>query len=184
MLETDVSKARRSTGFLCVVRVVVAGKNSDGRRFRKPANRGDQRAARADVSQSAAEYDAVLASPTHSRRKEQECRIVFLGDARIKASGIGLEFPRLRRIFWGVDFVSIGPRRLPDGRLSNSALRISGIHAHSASSFSIVVSLISDLVLTIVDTGYKNAQFPVRDALYFTERSHRPLSSYSYKFRA
>src|SRR5258705_5935642 len=35
MLETDVSKARRSTRVFMRVRVVVAGKNSDGRRFRE-----------------------------------------------------------------------------------------------------------------------------------------------------
>jgi len=145
-------------------------KNSTAAAFGKACeNRGDQRARRPDVSHQPLNMDAVLVITNPFTQEEQECRIVFSETQRIKAAHWTRVSSRLPPHFLGVDFV---PRGLAPAACRRSPelipLCVSAVsHAHSASSFSIVVSLISDLVLTIVDTGYKKSQFSVRDGSLF-----------------
>ena len=53
----------------------------------------------------------VLTNP--ETQEEQECRVVFLGDAGDRGQRIGVEFLTPAPRFWGVEFV--------DGALSGSA---------------------------------------------------------------
>jgi len=106
MPEIEVDKVRRSTRVFMRVRVVVAGKNADNRRFREacetvvinahgglmylnqPLNMGSM---------------LVLTNPF--TQEEQESRVVFLGDATDKGQRVGVEFLTPAPHFWGVDFV-------------------------------------------------------------------------------
>src|ERR1700687_3297814 len=106
MLQTEVDKARRSTRVFMRVRVVVAGKNSDGRRFRDACETAVINAhgglIRMDQPLS---MDSILVVTNPFTQEEQECRIVFLGDATDKGQRVGVEFLTPAPLFWGVDFV-------------------------------------------------------------------------------
>jgi hypothetical protein len=120
MLQTDVSKFRRSTRVFMRVRVVVAGKNSDGRRFREACETVviNAHGGLMYLNQPL-NMDAVLVVTNPFTQEEQECRIVFLGDATDKGQRIGLEFLTPAPHFWGVDFVPADwPPPPADGRLS------------------------------------------------------------------
>lgn len=106
MLETDISKIRRSTRVFMRVRVVVAGKNSDGRRFREACETVviNAHGGLMYLNQPL-NMDAILVITNPFTQEEQECRIVFLGDATDKGQRIGLEFLTPAPHFWGVDFV-------------------------------------------------------------------------------
>jgi hypothetical protein len=106
MLETDVSRIRRSTRVFMRVRVVIAGKNSDNRRFREACEtivinaHGGLMYLNQPLN-----MDTVLVITNPFTQEEQECRIVFLGDATDKGQRVGLEFLTPAPHFWGVDFV-------------------------------------------------------------------------------
>jgi hypothetical protein len=106
MPETLSDKARRSTRVFMRVRVVVAGKNSDGRRFREACEtivinaHGGLMYLNQPLN-----MDSILVITNPFTQEEQECRIVFLGDATDKGQRIGLEFLTPAPHFWGVDFV-------------------------------------------------------------------------------
>jgi hypothetical protein len=106
MTETGVSKIRRSTRVFMRVRVVVAGKNSDGRRFREASETVviNAHGGLMYLNQPL-HMDAVLVITNPFTQEEQECRIVFLGDATDKGQRVGLEFLTPAPHFWGVDFV-------------------------------------------------------------------------------
>ena len=106
MLDTNFDKVRRSTRVFMRVRVVVAGKNSDSRRFRSACE---------TIVISAhgclmyldqpLKLDGMLVLTNPFTQEEQECRIVFLGDATDKGQRVGVEFLTPAPHFWGVDFV-------------------------------------------------------------------------------
>ena len=106
MPETDTDKVRRSTRVFMRVRVVVAGKNADGRRFREACEtivinaHGGLMYLNQPLN-----MDAILVVTNPFTQEEQECRIVFLGDATDKGQRVGLEFLTPAPHFWGVDFV-------------------------------------------------------------------------------
>src|SRR6202030_2855315 len=93
MPETDVTKIRRSTRVFMRVRVVVAGKNSDGRRFREACETVviNAHGGLMYLNQPL-NIDAILVITNPFTQEEQECRIVFLGDATDKGQRVGLEF--------------------------------------------------------------------------------------------
>jgi len=144
MLETDVSKARRST------RVFYAcARGCRGKKFRRPPL---SEACETVVINAHGglmylnqplNMDAVLVITKPFTQEEQECRIVFLGDATDKGQRIGLEFLTPAPHFWGVDYRSRGLapaacRRSPE----LIPLCVSAVsHAHSASSFPLGWSL-------------------------------------------
>ena len=106
MAETEFDKVRRSTRVFMRVRVVVAGKNSDGRRFRETCETIviNAHGGLMYLNQPL-HMDAVLVITNPFTQEEQECRIVFLGDATDKGQRVGLEFLTPAPHFWGVDFV-------------------------------------------------------------------------------
>ncbi len=85
--------------------VVAAGKNLDGRKFRESCE---------TIVVSAhggllylgqpVELDAMLVVTNPLTQEEQECRVVYLGEAGEKGQRIGVEFLSPAPRFWGVDF--------------------------------------------------------------------------------
>jgi hypothetical protein len=103
---TDFDKVRRSTRVFMRVRVMVAGKNSDGRRFREACETIVINAHGGLMYlDQPLNMDAILVITNPFTQEEQECRIVFLGDATDKGQRVGLEFLTPAPHFWGVDFV-------------------------------------------------------------------------------
>jgi len=105
MPEIDYAKARRSSRVFMRVRVVAAGKNLDGRKFREACEtivinaHGGLLYLNQPVENSAM---VVLINPF--TQEEQECRVVFLGDTSEKGQRVGVEFLSPAPRFWGVDF--------------------------------------------------------------------------------
>jgi hypothetical protein len=106
MPETDLNKARRSTRVFMRVRVVVAGKNADSRRFREACETIviNAHGGLMYLNQPL-HMDCILVLTNPFTQEEQECRIVFLGDATEKGQRVGVEFLTPAPHFWGVDFV-------------------------------------------------------------------------------
>jgi hypothetical protein len=106
MPETDFNTVRRSTRVFMRVRVVVAGKNSDGRRFREACETVVINAHGGMLClNQPLHMDVMLALTNPFTQEEQECRIVFLGDITEKGQRVGVEFLTPAPHFWGVDFV-------------------------------------------------------------------------------
>lgn len=106
MPENDYSSARRSSRVFMRVRVVVAGKNSDNRRFRETCETIviNAHGGLLYLNQPLA-LNAILVLSNPFTQEEQESRIVFLGEATDKGQRVGLEFLTPAPHFWGVDFV-------------------------------------------------------------------------------
>ena len=106
MPEADFSKARRSTRVFMRVRVVVAGKNCDNRRFREACETIviNAHGGLMYLNQPLA-MDGMVVLTNPFTQEEQECRIVFLGEATDKGQRVGVEFLTPAPHFWGVDFV-------------------------------------------------------------------------------
>jgi hypothetical protein len=106
MPENDYDKARRSTRVFMRVRVVVAGKNSDNRRFREPCETIviNAHGGLMYLNQPLA-MDAMVVLTNPFTQEEQESRVVFLGEATDKGQRVGVEFLTPAPHFWGVDFV-------------------------------------------------------------------------------
>ena len=93
------------------VRVVAAGKNLDGRKFRETCE---------TIVVSAhggllylgqpVEIDVMLVLTNPLTQEEQECRVVYLGEAGEKGQRVGVEFLSPAPRFWGVEFA---PTDLP-----------------------------------------------------------------------
>jgi len=106
MPANDFNAARRSTRVFMRVRVVVAGKNSDNRRFRETCETIviNAHGGLLYLDQPLA-MNAILVLSNPFTQEEQESRIVFLGEATDKGQRVGLEFLTPAPHFWGVDFV-------------------------------------------------------------------------------
>jgi hypothetical protein len=106
MSETEYDKIRRSSRVFMRVRVVVAGKNSDNRRFREACETIviNAHGGLMYLNQPLV-MDAMLVLTNPFTQEEQECRIVYLGDATDKGQRVGVEFLTPAPHFWGVDFV-------------------------------------------------------------------------------
>src|SRR3972149_517628 len=105
-MDTGADKARRSTRRVMRVRVGAAGKNADGRRFREICETIviNAHGGLLYLNQPL-KMHAMLTLANPFTQEEQECRIVFLGDATEKGQRVGLEFLTPAPHFWGVDFV-------------------------------------------------------------------------------
>jgi len=88
------------------VRVVAAGKNADSRRFREACETIviSAHGGLLYLNQPL-ELDLMIVLTNPFTQEEQECRVVFLGDATEKGQRVGLEFLAPSPHFWGVDFV-------------------------------------------------------------------------------
>jgi len=106
MPENDYDTVRRSSRVFMRVRVVVAGKNSDSRRFREACETIviNAHGGLMYVSQPLS-MDAILILTNPFTQEEQESRVVFLGEATDKGQRVGVEFLTPAPHFWGVDFV-------------------------------------------------------------------------------
>jgi len=106
MPESDFDNVRRSTRVFMRVRVVVAGKNSDSRRFREACETIviNAHGGLMYLNQPLA-MDAMLVLTNPFTQEEQESRVVFLGEATDKGQRVGVEFLTPAPHFWGVDFV-------------------------------------------------------------------------------
>lgn len=106
MPQAEFDKSRRSTRVFMRVRVVAAGKNSDNRRFRETCETIviNAHGGLLYLNQPLT-MDTIVVLTNPFTQEEQECRIVFLGDANDKGQRVGLEFLTPAPHFWGVDFV-------------------------------------------------------------------------------
>ena len=100
----SISSERRSTRIFLRVRVVVAGKNTDGRRFREACETIviNAHGGLVYLNQPVA-MDAMLVLANPFTQEEQECRIVYLGEAVEKGQRVGVEFLSPAPHFWGVE---------------------------------------------------------------------------------
>ena len=106
MADANFNNIRRSTRVFMRVRVMIAGVDSDGRRFREACETVliNAHGGLLCLEQSV-RMDAILVLTNPLTQEEQECRVVFLGDATKKGQRVGVEFLTPSPRFWGVDFV-------------------------------------------------------------------------------
>jgi hypothetical protein len=106
MPPTDLDKMRRSTRVFMRVRVLATGKNAQRRRFRETCETIviNAHGGLLYLNQPL-EMDAMVVLTNPFTQEDQECRIVYLGDATDKGQRVGLEFLTPSPHFWGVDFV-------------------------------------------------------------------------------
>ena len=96
---------RRSSRVFMRIRVVVAGKNTQGRKFREACQTIVINAHGALLYlQQEIESGEMLVVSNPFTQEEQECRVVFLGDDGDKGLRVGVEFLSPAPHFWGVDF--------------------------------------------------------------------------------
>lgn len=105
MAEIQYDRTRRSSRVFMRVRVVVAGKNLDGRKFREACETIviNAHGGLLYLNQPL-ENGAMIVLINPFTQDEQECRIVFLGDGGEKGQRIGVEFLSPAPHFWGVEF--------------------------------------------------------------------------------
>ncbi len=105
MPEVNYDKARRSTRVFMRLRVVAAGKNTDGRKFREACETIviNAHGGLLYLNQPL-EDGAMIVLINPFTQEEQECRVAYLGDASEKGQRVGLEFLSPAPHFWGVDF--------------------------------------------------------------------------------
>ncbi len=105
MPETQYEKPRRSSRVFMRVRVVAAGRNLDGRKFREACETIVVNAHGGLIYlNQPLENGAMIVLINPLTQEEQECRVVFMGDAAEKGQRVGLEFLSPAPHFWGVDF--------------------------------------------------------------------------------
>jgi hypothetical protein len=105
MTEVIHETPRRSSRVFMRIRVVAAGKNHQGRKFRETCQTIVINAHGALIylqQEMEMESDIVLSNPF--TQEEQECRVVFLGEEDDKGQRVGVEFLSPSPRFWGVDF--------------------------------------------------------------------------------
>jgi hypothetical protein len=105
MPDSPFEKSRRSSRMFMRVRVVATGKNLEGRKFREACETilVNAHGGLLYLSQ-ALENGAMIVLTNPFTQEEQECRIVYLGDATDKGQRVGIEFLSPAPRFWGVDF--------------------------------------------------------------------------------
>ncbi len=105
MLETQHAIGRRSTRVFMRIRVRVEGKTNAGRKFRENCQTiviNVQGALLRLEHEVTGGTMLVVSNPL--TQEEQECRVVFLGEASDKGQRVGVEFLSPSPHFWGVDF--------------------------------------------------------------------------------
>ncbi len=87
------------------MRVMAAGKNLDGRKFREICETivVNAHGGLLYLGQPV-EIEAMLVLTNPLTQEEQECRVVYLGEAGEKGQRVGVEFLSAAPRFWGVDF--------------------------------------------------------------------------------
>ena len=102
-------RERRSSRSFLRLKLVAAGKNHRGKRFRQACETvvvSEHGALLCIPQELEMGADLTVTSPfTH---EDQDCRIVFVGDESPKGWRVGIEFLTPAPRFWGVEFVE-GP---------------------------------------------------------------------------
>jgi len=98
-------RERRSTRVFMRIRVMLAGKNQQGRRFREATETIviSAHGGLLYLSQDLA-MGSMLILTNPFTQDEQECRVVYLGDDSDKGNRVGIEFLTPAPHFWGVEF--------------------------------------------------------------------------------
>ena len=97
-------RERRSSRMFRRVRVKLAGKNQQGRRFRHASETIVINAHGALLySEQDLEVGSLLVLINSATEEEQECRVVYLGDDAEKGQRVGVEFVSPAPHFWGVE---------------------------------------------------------------------------------
>ena len=105
MSETAYTTPRRSARMFMRVQVMVTGKNAEGRKFREACETIviNAHGGLLYLNQPLAN-DAMLVLVNPFTQEEQECRVVYRGEAGEKGQRIGVEFLTPDPHFWGVEF--------------------------------------------------------------------------------
>jgi hypothetical protein len=98
-------RERRSSRMFMRIRVLLAGKNQQGRRFRHAYETIviNAHGALLYLDQEV-EMGALLVVTNPSTQDEQECRVVYLGEDSDKGRRVGIEFLTPSPHFWGIEF--------------------------------------------------------------------------------
>jgi PilZ domain len=105
-------RERRSSRMFMRIRVLLAGKNNQGRRFKHACETIVINAHGALLyADQELEVGALLVLTNPFTQDEQECRVVYLGDDSDKGQRVGVEFLTPAPRFWGVEFA--GPDWTP-----------------------------------------------------------------------
>jgi hypothetical protein len=105
MSETTYTAPRRSGRVFHKMRVKAQGRDLDGRKFREVCetvvvnSHGGLLVLKHEIEEGEM---LVLTNPI--TEEEQECRVVFLGDAGDKGQRVGVEFLSPAPRFWGLEF--------------------------------------------------------------------------------
>jgi hypothetical protein len=116
MSEVTFTAPRRSGRVFHKMRVQVKGRGHDGRKFKEVCetvvvnSHGGLLLLKHEIDNGEM---LVLVHP--ETQEEQECRVVFLGDAGDRGQRIGVEFLTPAPRFWGLDFVD-SPSSTDGGR--------------------------------------------------------------------
>jgi len=99
---------RRSTRMFHRMLLFAAGKTRDGHRFRETCETVVINAHGALIClQHEALPGAILVLTNPETMEEQECRVIYLGDAGERGQRVGVEFLTPAPRFWGVDFEAL-----------------------------------------------------------------------------
>lgn len=98
-------RERRSSRVFMRIRVLLAGKNQQGRRFREATETIviNAHGGLVYLGQDL-EMGSMLVLTNPFTQDEQECRVVYLGDDSDKGRRVGIEFLTPAPRFWGVEF--------------------------------------------------------------------------------
>ena len=113
MATVAYERERRSSRAFLRVKLVAAGKNHRGKRFRQACEtvvvneNGGLLCIQQELKMGA---EVTLTSPF--TQEEQECRIVFLGEESSKGWRVGIEFLTPAPRFWGMEFLKPPASRL------------------------------------------------------------------------
>lgn len=98
-------RERRSSRMFMRIRVLLSGKNQQGRRFRNTCETIVINAHGALVYlEQDLEMGSVLVLTNPVTQDEQECRVVYLGEDSDKGCRVGIEFLTPSPHFWGIEF--------------------------------------------------------------------------------
>ena len=106
MSSVTYERERRSSRMFMRVRVSLAGKNQQGRRFRNTCETIVINAHGALLYlEQDLEMGSILVLTNPLTQDDQECRVVYLGDEDSdKGRRVGLEFLTPAPHFWGIEF--------------------------------------------------------------------------------
>lgn len=105
MAAPDTANLRRSSRVFLRMPVLTKGRNMQGRTFRQPTETIVINAHGGLIYlNETLEMGAEIVVINPATEDEQECRVVFLGNASDKGQRVGVEFLTPAPHFWGVEF--------------------------------------------------------------------------------